>query len=332
MELSSEGFLQTPMAEPERKRRMRRRRQGPDSVVETLQKWKDFNKQLDSSDGKRIRKAPAKGSRKGCMRGKGGPENSNCNYRGVRQRTWGKWVSEIREPNRGNRLWLGTFPTALAAAIAYDQAARAMYGAGARLNFPDDRIGFPDEPIPTSSESFGSNTMATATNCSDGYLNQRSNVKELQDGVSLTVDSSKELAFDNNNAEPSYAGSAMKEEVGDEAAYVDSIDWQDISSEKFNVDEMLRMMDADPGNTGITGDSESQHFYNPWHMESPSALSNQFENLDTKMMGTLGHMAKGTNDADFFRDFIRPMRQGADYWPAGDPELFSVGFNDAVLF
>lgn len=82
------------------------------------------------------------------MRGKGGPENSDCNYRGVRQRIWGKWVAEIREPisanhntnlanKKPNRLWLGTFSTALEAALAYDEAARAMYGPCARLNFPD---------------------------------------------------------------------------------------------------------------------------------------------------------------------------------------------------
>ncbi|RWW08392.1 hypothetical protein GW17_00028175 [Ensete ventricosum] len=73
------------------------------------------------------------------MKGKGGPENQACTYRGVRQRTWGKWVAEIREPNRGARLWLGTFSTALKAAQAYDNAARSLYGDCARLNLSDSR-------------------------------------------------------------------------------------------------------------------------------------------------------------------------------------------------
>ncbi|KAL6626814.1 hypothetical protein ACP70R_030540 [Stipagrostis hirtigluma subsp. patula] len=126
-------LARTPSREKKWKKRVRRKSTGPDSIAETIKWWKERNQKLQEENGSR--KAPAKGSKKGCMAGKGGPENGNCKYRGVRQRTWGKWVAEIREPNRGRRLWLGSFPTALEAAHAYDEAAKAMYGPTARVNF-----------------------------------------------------------------------------------------------------------------------------------------------------------------------------------------------------
>ncbi|CAK9313891.1 unnamed protein product [Citrullus colocynthis] len=103
-------------------------------------------------------------------------------FRGVRKRSWGRYVSEIRLPGKKTRVWLGSFASPEMAARAYDSAAAFLRGTSAVLNFPDSVSSLP-QPESCSREHI----QSAAAKAAAQMLEMETEERETSSGWSPTT-------------------------------------------------------------------------------------------------------------------------------------------------